>query len=180
MFTMPLHRSYCTTKLQFFAFVAGVFELYFVMFQTDWPMVPFMFAQLEKIFEKLHRLIFHQESLAALSKNGYRTLKNYTCFEESCLLSNHVNIGAATKALLNDVMVSAERKFQGQCKQMVLDIHLKLSKRSPLRFAIVRCASCLSAANMAKSPNDCSQRSTIPADCLFTLKKISASVADNS
>ena len=42
-----------------------VFEQYLVMFQTDWPMVPFMFAELEKIFDKLHRLIFSQESLAA-------------------------------------------------------------------------------------------------------------------
>ena len=33
-------------KLQFFAFVAGIFEPYLVMFQTDWPMLPFVFAEL--------------------------------------------------------------------------------------------------------------------------------------
>ena len=41
-----------------------------MMFQTDWPMVPFMFAELEKIFDKLHRLMFRQESLAAPVTNG--------------------------------------------------------------------------------------------------------------
>ena len=102
------------------------------MFQTDWPMVPFMFAELEKIFDKLNRLIFSQESLAVPITNKLKKkwLHNTEYFLESAL----VDLGAATKALLNDVMVSAEkkRKFRGQCKQIVLDILLKFSERSPL------------------------------------------------
>ena len=79
-------------------------------------------------------------------------------------------------------MVSAEkkRKFRGQCKQIVLDILLKFSERSPLWYTILRCTSCLSPANMVNSPKEWSQRFTILADCLFALKKISASVVDNS
>ena len=66
MLTMSLHRSPCSCQIAvFFGFVTGIFGTYLVMFQTDWPMVPFMFAELEKIFDKLHRLIFRQESLAA-------------------------------------------------------------------------------------------------------------------
>ena len=63
---------------------------------------------------------------------------------------------------------------------MVQDILLKLSERSPLLYTIVRCASCLSPANTVNSPKECSKRFTILADRLFVLKKISASVADNS
>ena len=51
-------------KLQFFTF-----EPYLVLFQTNWPMVPFIFDELEKIFDKLHRFIFRHESLAALITN---------------------------------------------------------------------------------------------------------------
>ena len=102
------------------------------MFQTDWPMVPFMFAELEKIFDKLHRLIFSQESLAAPITNKLKKkwLNNTEYHSENSL----VDLGTATKALLSYVMVSAENKikFRGQCKQMVLDILLKLSERSPL------------------------------------------------
>ena len=127
-------------KLQFFAFVAGIFKPYLVMFQTDWPVVPFMCAELEKIFDKLHRLIFRQESFAApiINKLKKKWLNNTECRLESGL----VDFGAATKALLNDVMALAEkkRKFRGQCKQKVLEILLKLSERSPLRYTIVRCA----------------------------------------
>ena len=54
-----------TTYIFLFLRNFWIFEQYLVMFQTDWPMVPFMFAELEKIFDKLHRLIFSQESLAA-------------------------------------------------------------------------------------------------------------------
>ena len=167
-------------KLQFFAFIAGIFEPYLVIFQTDMPMVPFMFAELKKIFDKLHRLVFRQESLAASITDKLK--KKWLSNTEHHLENGLVDLGAATKKLLNDVMVSAEkkRKFQGQCKQMVLDILLKLSERSPLRYTIVRSASCLSPANMINSPKECSQRFTILANRLFDLKKISASVADNS
>ena len=78
-------------------------------------------------------------------------------------------------------MVPAEkkRKLLGQFKQMVVDMLLKLSERSPLQYTIVRCSSCLSPANMVNSPKEYSQRFTILADRLFTLKKSSASVTDN-
>ena len=77
---MNIYNVTTPVKLQFFAFGAEIFESYLVMFQTDLAMVPFMFAQLEKIFDKLHRPIFCQESLAApvtdkLKKKCYRTLK---------------------------------------------------------------------------------------------------------
>ena len=154
-----LQRDYTVrlvpAKLQFFAFVAGIFKPYLVMFQTDWPVVPFMCAELEKISDKLNRLIFRQESFAAPITNKLKKkwLNNTECRLESGL----VDLGAATKALLNDVMALAEkkRKFQGQCKQMVLEILLKLSERSPLRYTIVRCASCLSPTNMVNSPKEC-------------------------
>lgn len=44
-------------KLQFFAFVAGIFEPYLVIFQTNSPMLPFMFSELEKLFNQLLRLV---------------------------------------------------------------------------------------------------------------------------
>ena len=53
-----LQRHYTDPLVPAWKFLTGIFEPYLVMFQTDWPMVPFMFAELEKIFDKLHRLIF--------------------------------------------------------------------------------------------------------------------------
>ena len=71
-------------------------------------MVSFMFAELEKIFDKLHWLIFRQEPLAAPITNKLK--KKWLNNTEYHLESGLVDLGAATKVLLNDVMVSAQKK----------------------------------------------------------------------
>ena len=93
-----------------------------------------------------------------------------------------VDIGAATKVSLKGVQLSEEKKnkFRGQCRTMVLDILVKLAEKTPLRYAVVRCASSLSPGNMIRVPQKCSQMFVVLADRLFAVKKISASVADNA
>ena len=48
-------------KLHFFAFVTSIFQPYVVIFQTNSPMIPFMFSELEKIFNQLLRLVFRKD-----------------------------------------------------------------------------------------------------------------------
>ena len=50
-------------KLQFFAFVVSIFQPYLVIFQTNSPMIPFMFSELEKIFNQLLRLVFKKDAI---------------------------------------------------------------------------------------------------------------------
>ena len=50
-------------KMHFFWFVAGIFEPYLTRFQTDAPMVPFMFDELSAIFKKLVGLIFKKDAI---------------------------------------------------------------------------------------------------------------------
>ena len=50
-------------ELLFFLFVAGMFEPYLTRFQTDTPMVPFMFGKLSAIFKKLVGLIFKKDAI---------------------------------------------------------------------------------------------------------------------
>ena len=73
-------------------------------------MVSFMFSELEKIFDKLHWLIVRQESLAAPITNKLR--KKWLSNTEYHLESGLVDLGGlnSTKALLNDAMVSPEKK----------------------------------------------------------------------
>ena len=63
---------------------------------------------------------------------------------------------------------------------MVLDILVKLAEKTPLRYAVVRCASSLSPCNTIRVPQECSQMFAVLADRLFAAKKISASVDDNA
>ena len=88
------------------------------MFQTDAPILPFMFSELEKIFNRLIRLIFKWEKLTTpimeRVKKKWLMDKN-THLEHDAL----VDIGAATKVSLKVVQLSEEKKnkLRGQCKQ---------------------------------------------------------------
>ena len=168
-------------KLQFFAFVAGIFDPYLVTFQTDAPMLPFMFSELEKIFNRLILLIFKQVKLSIpiterIKKKWLMDKKDH--LEHDAL----VDIGAATKPSLKGVQLSEEKKknSRGQCRTMALDILVKLAEKTPLRYAVVRCASSLSPGNMIRVPQECSQMFVVLADRLFAAKRISAPVADNA
>ena len=119
------------------------------MFQTDVPMLLFMFSELEKIFSRLIRLIFKQEKLTIpimerIKKKRLMDKNNH--LEHDAL----VDIIAATKVSLEGVQLSEEKKnkFKGQCRTMVLDILVKLAEKTPLRYAVIFCASSLSCGNM--------------------------------
>ena len=173
--------SLVPSRLQFFAFVLGIFEPYLVMFQTDAPMLLFMFSKLEKIFSRLIRLILKQEKLTIpimerIKKKWLMDKNNH--LEHDTL----VDISAATKVYLKGVQLSEEKKnkFRGQCRTMVLDILVKLAEKIPLCYVVVCCASSLSPGNMIQVSQECSQMFVVLADHLFAAKKISVSVADNA
>ena len=63
---------------------------------------------------------------------------------------------------------------------MVLDILVKLAEKTPLRYALVRCASRLSPGNIIRVPQECSQMFVFLSDHFFSARKISVSVADNA
>ena len=50
-----------TAKLHFFAFIAGILKPFLVLFQTDNPMLPFMYNELSKISKHLIVLIYKKE-----------------------------------------------------------------------------------------------------------------------
>ena len=57
------YKDLVPAKLQFFAFVASIFQLFLVRFQTNSPMIPFMFSELEKIFNQLLRFVYRKDAI---------------------------------------------------------------------------------------------------------------------
>ena len=145
------------SKMQFFAYVAGIFEPYLVMFQTDAPMLPFMLFELEKIFSGLMCLIFKQEKITIPITER---LKKKWLMDKNNLLEHDalVDIGAATKASLKGVQLSEEKKnkSRGQCRTMVLDILVKLAEKNTSLLCSRYCASSLSPGNRIRVPQECS------------------------
>ena len=88
-------------KFRFFEYMASVFEAYLTLFQTDAPMIPFMYEQLKEI----HDIVFKIDSLeeASISKK----LKASWLNKKGHQLENGLmNVGAATKLKLSAAKVS--------------------------------------------------------------------------
>ena len=141
-----------------------------------------MFTKLENICNKLLRLVFRQSCLEETTSIANRLKKDWIENKENHLENGLVDIGVETKLKLQKTNVKSEskRKFQGECKQFLIDVLLKISERLPMQFIIVQNARSLDRVLMVRFPEVSSQRSTKFADGLFALNKISANTAEKS
>ena len=85
-------------KLPFFVFVATIFEPYLSIFQTDAPMIPFMFTELENIYSKLLRLLLRQSCLEKTTFIVNRLKKDWIENKENHLENGLVDLGTAGAA----------------------------------------------------------------------------------
>ena len=93
-----------------------------------------------------------------------------------------IDIGAATKDVLSNTKVAIEkkRKFHGECKLFAVNLLLKLQKRVPIQYALVRNSSSINSNKMALQGALMSKRFVRLEDQLYSLKFISSSVVDNA
>ena len=145
-------------------------------------MVAFMADELTKFFDQLLRLIFRRKALEKADTPLKRLKLKWLCDESNHLEDGLIDVGAATKDLLQKVEVSFERKrkFKGECKKIVVDLLIKIREKSPLNYCLVRNAASLNPINMIKESENSSIRFRSLADKLFFLKRISSTVADNA
>ena len=169
-------------KFQFFSFIAGILKPYLVIFQSDSPLLPFMFDELSLILYRLVHLIFKKKEVDQCKKLREVMNTKFLSDPNNQLEEYLIDIGAAAKDILQKVDVANEkmRKFRQSCKDMILAILLKLLERLPTNQTIVVAASSISPANMARIPSKAQQRFNILADNLYSLKFLTSTVADNS
>ena len=128
-----------TAKLHFFAFIATILKPFLVLFQTDNPMLPFMYNELYNVSKRLIALMYKKEKIdeaKAVSKAMKEDwLKNKNNQMEEFL----IDIRAAAKDDLSKAKVATEkkRKFRGECKLFVANLLLKLQERVPIQSKIL-------------------------------------------
>ena len=169
-------------KFHFFRFMASILQPYLVMFQTDAPMVPFMFDELSSILYRLLRSVYRKSKLD--QKKMLRDVMNedFLKLAENQMDELQVDIGAAARDCVLNVSVSAERKrqFRKECKSSIVCILLKLLERLPTNKTVVVSSSSLSPSNMLNIPDKASLRFKHLADSSYSLRKITSSEADNA
>ena len=170
------------SKLHFFRFMAQIMQPYLIMFQTDAPMLPFMFDELANILYRLLRLVYRKKKLDEKSKLRDVMNEKFLKDEKNLIDVLQIDIGAAARDALNKVDVAAEKKrqFRKECRGAVVCVLLKLMERLPTNKMVVIQASALSPHNMIKIPDKAAKRFKGLADSLYSLKRISSSVADNA
>ena len=128
------------SKLQFFNYVANIVEPFLRKYQTDQPMVPFLFFDLKDTVTKLFEIIIKLEKCKTLSK-----MKQIDFSESDNLLPDgKINVGFAVTEQLkqlrkkNLVKSSEIKEFFKMARQFVVSMIEKLSEKFPLNSLFVR------------------------------------------
>ena len=74
MLGLKLNSCAYTLQASFFPYITSIFVNYLTLFQSDAPLVPFLFDALEMIFFRSLGLIYKEDSMAA-SRDTSKMLK---------------------------------------------------------------------------------------------------------
>ena len=139
-------------------------------------MIPFVFSQLEEIFNQLIRLVFRKDAIDQAGTISKKIKKEWLTNKKNYLEDGLVDVGSAARYLLQQAKVSAgkKRSFRDDCKKMIIDILVKLQENTPLRYNIIRKSLALVPSNMVHKSENYSIRFKELADKLHSLNKITA------
>ena len=97
-------------KLHFFAFVASILKLFLISFQTDNPMLPFMYDELSKVSKHLLAMMYKKEKIDE-AKTVSKAIKEDWLKNKSNQMEKFlICIRAAAKDNLSKAKVAAEKK----------------------------------------------------------------------
>ena len=109
----PAYKSYASVKsavedlltpakLKFFSFLAGFLQPVLVKYQTDKPMVPYLYQDLSKLLKKLMRLIVKPDVLTKCE--SISDLENVNLNDKNVIMkSKDINIGFATRSEITEL-----------------------------------------------------------------------------
>ena len=148
-----------TTKLSFFCFVASKLQLFLVKYQTDNPMIPFLYEDLTSLVRDLMKIIIKKEVLEnALSGKKLLAVNLYA--EESLLPIKDIDMGFSTEHKLRQflqkdkISKSSARNFRKDCQIFVRSLLEKLMERSPISSAFLKHTLIFNPVNMSLLPKE--------------------------
>ena len=134
-------------QLSFFASVAKLIEPFLTKYQSDRPLIPFLYSDLHDLLKNLMQRFINEDAL----KDG--DLLKVDIADVSNHLHN-VQLGFQTSNLFRKVKAKStvsERQtkdFEKQCKAFLLPIVKKLTEKCPLKYSVIRYMPCLDPAKM--------------------------------
>lgn len=96
-------------KFHFFSFVAGILKPYLVVFQSDNPLVPFMFDELSQILYRLLGLVFKKSKIDRTIKLRRLMKEEFLTNPSNQLEEYLIDIGAAAKDVIGKLNIATEK-----------------------------------------------------------------------
>ena len=133
------------TKLHFFAYVANIVEPFLVKYQTDNPMIPFLYFDLKEII-KLFEIIVKPDVLEKCK--SWQKLKDLDpSLDKNLLTDEKLNAGFAVANILHDlkrkdlIKSYQTKEFLKMAKNFIVSMAKKLREKSLLNSPMIRATS---------------------------------------
>lgn len=174
--------SFLPAKLEFFKFVAQKLEPFLKKYQTDKPMIPFLYADLFVLIRSVAKTIVKKQVFDAATSTA-KLLKISLEPDSSDLRSSKDTVlGTATSALLAKIPLSdlTVRHFREACRNFLIATLRKILERSPIRIEMIRAVSSLSPAEITTSAQTACRRFDVCVQTLYACNRITSTVADQA
>ena len=175
---IPLLRA----RLEFFYLLAGELEPFLREFQTNSPMAPFLYEQLQAMLrKKLARFV--KKDLLESAKTGGK-LMDINVEKTSNLMPVHdIDIGFGARRALhgsseNRPDRSTVMAFRTECQSILKHLVVKIKEKSPLKYSLTRSISSLDPLVIASNPEVCRKRFRVMCDKLIDAGRLTANRAD--
>ena len=146
-------------KLFFLSYVAGIAESFLKQFETDKPMILFLFFELKTIITCLLEIIVQPAIIESCL--CARQLKDINLTDKTkFVLVDKINKGFFADVVIkklkqSDAIISSQIKdFKKGAQVFVIMMLSKLFERSPLGSALLQCASIFNALRMSVLPRE--------------------------
>ena len=137
---------FLSAKLLFLCYVAGIVEPFLKEYQTDIPMVPFLYFDLKAVMRNFLDIVIGPAVIGACRSGKH--LKEIDLSKKGNLLSlSKINLGFAVEKEINTltkfdvVTIQQINKFKESARDFVVEMLYKLFERSSLGSTLLRCAS---------------------------------------
>ena len=128
-------------KLSFFSYFASLLHPFLVKYQSEKPLIPYLYDDLTKCLKNILRVIVKEETLGCQGKDLSKIDLNKSCNLKS---KKDYHLGLATEAMLkelrkkDDIELKDIRNFYEMVTLCVGKTATKLLERSPINSVVVR------------------------------------------
>ena len=136
-------------KLRFFKSVAAKLKAFLKEFQTDFPMLPFLEESSDSLLRGLMKPFARQAALDEAT-TPFKLSKIDINKQENLLPMEKVKLGVGVETALKDAVTASKIpdakviQFKKDAVSMLSAVVSNLQENCPLRYTVVRMASCLS------------------------------------